>query len=122
MICVTLPWPPSNNRMFRTPTTGRLAGRTMLSEAGRKYRAAVATSLILAKAPRAEYHGRRLAVSIFAQPPDRRKRDLDNLPKAILDALVHADIIRDDSDIDRLLIERGEVTKDGVITVEISLA
>ena len=94
----------------------------MLSEAGRKYRAAVATSLILAKAPRAEYHGRRLAVSIFAQPPDRRKRDLDNLPKAILDALVHADIIRDDSDIDRLLIERGEVTKDGVITVEISLA
>lgn len=119
MITVALPWPPSNNRMWRTPTKGKLAGRTMLSEAGRRYRMDVAAALIVAGTPRASYHGCRLAVSIYASPPDRRKRDLDNLPKAILDALVHADIIRDDSDIDLLIIERKAVTTAGSVSVEI---
>lgn len=52
--------------------------------------------------------GGRLAVRLDAYPPDRRKRDLDNIGKAFLDALIHGGVYRDDSQIDRLEIIRGE--------------
>ena len=49
----------------------------------------------------------RLYVTITAYQPDNRRRDLDNLPKAILDALQHAGVYEDDSQIDELRIGRG---------------
>ncbi|NBW22487.1 MAG: RusA family crossover junction endodeoxyribonuclease, partial [Caulobacteraceae bacterium] len=36
-------------------------------------------------------------VVIEAFPPDRRKRDLDNILKSLLDALTHAGVWEDDS-------------------------
>lgn len=63
----------------------------------------------------------RLSVSIYAAPPDNRRRDLDNLPKAVLDALTHAQVWPDDSQLDRLLIERVPVQKGGMIRVEIEV-
>ena len=61
-----------------------------------------------------------LALSLTFCPPDRRRRDLDNLLKGALDALVHAQVIRDDSLIDRLTLERCNVVTDGklLVTVE----
>ena len=50
----------------------------------------------------------RLSVLINAYPPDRRKRDLDNILKSLLDALQHARVYPDDSQIDRLTIIRNE--------------
>ena len=41
MVELTLPWPPSVNGYWRHPTTGKLAGRHLISEAGRAYREAV---------------------------------------------------------------------------------
>ena len=64
---------------------------------------------------------RRLAVEILASPPDLRARDLDNLPKGVLDSLTHAGVIRDDSDIDDLRIRRGPKIAGGMLDVAITV-
>jgi Holliday junction resolvase RusA-like endonuclease len=48
---------------------------------------------------------RRVVVEVYV--PDRRKRDLDNLHKGILDSLTHAGVWGDDSQIDDLRIYRA---------------
>lgn len=61
--------------------------------------------------------GGRIKVSMCAFPPDKRRRDLDNLNKIILDSLQKAGLFHDDSQIDYLSIERCEPFKDGKIRV-----
>lgn len=113
MIRLELPWPPSMNQMWRN-----VNGRTVLCAPGRRYRKLVADVCLLARAGK-QLSGR-VQVDIVAYPPDRRQRDLDNMLKAPLDALTHAGVWLDDSQIDRLLIERGEVCKGGRLLVAIS--
>jgi len=115
MITLELPWPPSVNTYWRSPNTGRLAGRTLISERGRDYRRAVADAIRTAGQPKAEPGRLDVALTVF--PPDKRRRDLDNLPKGILDALTHAGVIEDDSLIDRLLIERATSCPGGKVRV-----
>ena len=57
-------------------------------------------------------------ISLF--PPDRRKRDLDNVLKALLDALQHAGCYDDDSQLDDIRIVRCEVRKGGSCVVVIT--
>jgi Holliday junction resolvase RusA-like endonuclease len=57
-----------------------------LSEQGERYRTHAILSMNVQRVPRHALKGR-LAVHITAYPPDRRARDLDNLPKGVLDAL-----------------------------------
>lgn len=117
MITLTMPFPPSVNSMWRTPRSGPLAGRTMLSQEGRAYRSTVQAIALAQAWPK---HGdKRLSVSIEARMPDRRKRDLDNLPKAVLDALTHAGIWLDDGQIDDLRVWRSP-KPGGVILVTIT--
>ena len=114
---IVLPYPPSVNTYWRHPTTGKLAGRHLISEAGRRYREAVAQ---LAVTERWSKHAadQRLAVHIEAWMPDRRRRDLDNLLKAALDSLTYAQVFADDSQIDRLSIERHP-TLGGMLKVRV---
>jgi hypothetical protein len=49
-----------------------------------------------------------LSVTIFIFPPDRRKRDIDNIAKATLDALTIAGLWKDDSQIKELNLEMCE--------------
>lgn len=117
MNVLELPFPPSVNTYWRHPTTGRLAGRHLISEKGRAYR-----QQIMAEAARyqlAKVEGR-VSVHIDAFPPDNRRRDLDNMMKGLLDGLVHAQVIEDDSQIDRLSIQRGVVCKGGKVRVYVS--
>ena len=58
-------------------------------------------------------------MTITANPPDLRKRDLDNLLKQTLDALQHAGIYLDDSQIDYILIRRGIKASAGNLEVDI---
>ena len=114
MIELTLPWPPSVNSYWRHPTTGRLAGRHLISEKGRAYRADVCRIVGLTQ----KITGR-VSVMIYASPPDKRRRDLDNLFKSLLDSLTHAGVWDDDAQIDRLCIERIDAF-DGVVVVQIT--
>lgn len=118
-IKLLLPWPPSVNAMWRTPHKGPLAGRTMLSTEGRAYRKAANDAATLQRVLRHSLTGK-LALLLVARPPDRRRRDLDNLLKGVLDALQHAAVIEDDGEIDDLRIRRGLVMRNGEIEVHIS--
>ena len=62
----------------------------------------------------------RLSVKILVNPPDKRRRDIDNLTKVPLDALTHAAVWEDDSQIDELYIRRNAVTAGGSITIQIN--
>ena len=60
------------------------------------------------------------SVWIQVRPPDRRKRDLDNLLKPVLDSLTEYEAITDDSDITDLRITKYEPVKGGKIEVLIN--
>jgi crossover junction endodeoxyribonuclease RusA len=100
----TLPWPPSVNHYWR-----HNRGIIHISREGVQYRDMVAEEVLLSWF-RKTYMGR-LDVMIFAYPPDRRKRDLDNILKATLDALGAAGVYQDDAQIDVLSIRRMDVDK-----------
>lgn len=111
MINVKLPWPPTVNTYY---TVAR--GRKILSTKGRLYKVDSAVELMQQKAPKKIKT--RLEVKIDAYPPDKRKRDLDNVIKPILDAMQDYGIFLDDSQIDRLSIRR--MSKGGYVRVHIS--
>ena len=94
---ITLPWPPSVNAYWRT-----FQGRMIISAKGRDYREAVCL-LVRMQGVDAGFKGK-LVVEIEAYQPDKRRRDLDNLLKAPLDALTHAGVYKDDSQISDLRI------------------
>lgn len=99
MITVDLPWPPSLNHLYAS-----VNGRKVLSKSGRLYRWAVLQEVNKVKP--AKFESQRLSVQIDAFPPDRRKRDLDNMLKCALDGLTNAGLWEDDSQIDHLSIRR----------------
>ena len=61
----------------------------------------------------------RLRVEIEVYPPDRRKRDIDNVCIATLDALAKAGVYQDDSQIDVLLITRMGIVSGGCLEVKV---
>lgn len=61
-----------------------------------------------------------VAVAIVFYPPNLVRRDLDNFLKAPLDALTHAGVWVDDSQVKRLTIEWGPIIKGGKIEIVIS--
>lgn len=65
-----------------------------------------------------------LQIKITFCPPDKRRRDLDNLYatfKAYQDGIFEA-IGLDDCLIDRVILQRGELVKDGCVVVELKEA
>lgn len=122
-ITFTLPFPPSVNTYWRHMVLGgkfkKAQARVYLSEQGKNYRTHAILSMNVQRVPKRALQGR-LAVHVIAYPPDRRARDLDNLPKGVLDALKHAEIIVDDSHIDDLRIVRGLVRPDGLLQMRIT--
>ena len=113
MIEINMPWPPSVNHVWR-----RVGSKTLLSAEGRKYREAVRQHCLLGRIAGKRLDGR-LSVKILVNPPDKRRRDIDNLTKVPLDALTHAAVWEDDSQIDELYIRRNPVTPGGAITIQI---
>ena len=114
---VTLPWPPSINAYWRHKVTGRLA-TVYVSAEGKAYRKAV-NDLVMEAAMVQRYLKAvgPVRVVIEAFPPDRRKRDLDNILKSLLDSLTHAGVWEDDSQIEDLRIYRSTIA--GMVKVRI---
>ena len=116
MIEIELPFPPSLNAYYRHPSRGPLAGRHLISAKGREYR-----SEVISRIAPLNYSARgRLAVVITCHAPDKRRRDLDNLVKGLNDALTHAGVWEDDSQVKRMLVEWGPVIPEGKVEITIS--
>jgi len=111
MLHIELPYPPSVNHYWR-----RVRARTLISRGGRAFRQAVC-SILAARGVRPLIGP--LVVDVVILPPDRRRRDIDNVQKALLDALQHGGAYEDDSQIVRLTIEKGEPVEGGKTTVSI---
>lgn len=114
MIEVELPYPPSVNHYWR-----HVGPRVMVSRRGRAFRESV--RLVLAARGVRPIHGA-LRVQVEVYPPDNRRRDLDNVQKALLDALEHGGAYRDDSQIVRLELEKRESVAGGKAVVRIEPA
>ncbi len=106
-----LPFPPSVNHLWR-----RVGHRTLLSRGGRAFRRSVQAVL---SARGVQPIAGRLAVTIDVYPPDRRRRDLDNALKALLDALQHGGAYHDDAQIDDLHIRRCECVPGGRVCIRL---
>lgn len=117
---LTLPFPPSVNAYWRSPNSGPLKGRTLVSAKGREYQSDACAAIIeqLRKLPKPS--SAPAAVEIVLFPPDARRRDIDNYNKALFDALTNAGIWEDDSQIKRMLVEWGPVTQKGKVEITIS--
>lgn len=107
-LSLTLPWAPSVNHYWR-----RRGPAYFIAKEGQQFRAEVAR-LAQAAGIRAPMLGP-VGVQILASAPDRRRRDLDNIAKALLDALGHAGVYEDDAQITRLELAwmepgRGQVS------------
>lgn len=111
MIELELPLPPSVNHYYR-----HVGPRTLISREGRRFREEVCA--LLAAAGVRPLTGL-LRVEIEIYPPDRRRRDIDNLQKGLLDALEHGGAYRDDSQIEDLRIRRRGYVPGGKTIVRI---
>lgn len=106
-----LPYPPSINHYWR-----RVGYRTLISREGRRFRQRV---LAILAALGVEPLLGPLAVQVEIFPPESRRRDIDNVQKALLDALAHGGAYVDDSQIVQLAIEKREPVDGGKTVVRI---
>ena len=88
----------------------------MISAAGRKFRAEVTSYLSRlgmssVSAP--------IYLEIEMYPPDKRRRDVDNILKPVLDALQHGGVYDDDSQVVGLWIVRKDVVPRGALIVRV---
>ena len=109
---LSLPWPPSVNVYWR-----HVGSKVLISADGRIYASNVHAYVL--KNCRGTQFLKPVSVDIIAYPPNRARRDLDNLPKAILDALTKARVWEDDSLVHDLRVRWGEVRKGGEIQITI---
>src|SRR6056297_4211654 len=100
-----LPWPPSVNAAWRA-----YQGRNILSKVGRAYRKAAVAHVHELNGGEPEPLLGPLAMTIRMHPPDRRRRDVDNHAKAVLDACTHAGVWSDDSQVRELHLYMDEVS------------
>ena len=112
-LTLELPFPPSVNHYWK-----RFGARTIIGKKGVQYRWDV-LALVSAMRLSRPLDGP-LSVEVCAYPPDKIKRDIDNMLKAPLDAMQKAGVYRDDNQISRLLIERRKVRRPGVLIVTIT--
>lgn len=109
---IELPYPPSVNHYWKHTKQGQ----HYISAEGKTYqnKVFVACLHILPLKPP-------LAVSVEVYVPDKRRRDLDNLWKVILDSLAHAKIIEDDcwQIVPKQSIEVKGIEKGGRIVVKL---
>ena len=88
MITVQIPYPPTLNNLFKNVRKGRVKTDA--------YNAWVAEGLVALRRQRPEKHLGSFRATILLTRPDRRRRDIDNTVKAIMDLLKKAGVIEDD--------------------------
>lgn len=97
---LTLPYPPSANTYWR-----RNGARYFIAPAGVAFRTEVAARCL---AWGVKPLSGEIAMTVTLVPGDRRRRDIDNVLKPLLDALTRGAAWTDDSQVKRLLVTMGD--------------
>lgn len=111
-VIVELPYPPSVNSYWRAN-----GHRRYISKEGVEFTKSV--NLIVKESNFESFGENKIAVSVEIHPRSKRKFDLDNTLKAILDALMKAGMYNDDSQIDYIEIVRKEAVDGGKAVVHL---
>lgn len=109
-----LPWPPSVNAMYKRTKRG-----VYLSKAARAFKALAAEMLERDWPQGTPPLTGQLKAIVEAYPPDKRKRDGDNLLKCVYDALQAAGIVSDDTQIidTRIILRKDKPVEGGAVLV-----
>lgn len=117
MICeLYTSYPPTVNNYYVKTQRG-----VFISQKGKKFREEVVKDVLEQLGGMPPIEGR-IRVEIVFWPPDNRARDEDNIKKGLYDALTHAKVWIDDSQIDQSFSYRGEKVFGGRLYIKVSEA
>lgn len=127
MIEISLPWPPSVNHYkkmggFSRTVDGKLYQRRVNTNQTKQFYFDVwvlAKSLFGAQGSKFHSSDAIVEVALRMWPPHTKRFDIDNFCKVTLDSLVRAKVIKDDSNIHRLVVEKMSMIAGGRIDVKI---
>lgn len=115
MLNFRLPWPPSVNDYWGVSTAHKTKKQIWyVKPAGKAFR----DECYYIARQKTALDGK-LELRVVAFPPDKRRRDLDNLLKATCDALEYANVVGDDYQFCKKTIERASTTKNGALLVSV---
>ena len=120
----TLPMPPSVNHYW-SKCVKRAKGKTYvhvyLSTRAKLFRSEVIAYVadLSQRQGSIRTHNGRIRAVVTLHGATNRIYDVDNFMKGIGDALTHSKIYKDDSQIDELIVKRGEVIKGGRVDIEL---
>jgi crossover junction endodeoxyribonuclease RusA len=128
MIELDLPWPPSVNHYKKV-------GRIVKTKSGKLYQQRVNTNdtkkyyfdvYMLYKAVKhaewlkfADSETISFDLRVYLYPPNESRYDIDNRLKVLFDSLTRAKVIKDDSQITRLYVEKCNIIEHGKVVVRI---
>ena len=113
-----MPWPPTVNHWHQPAKIGNFA-RIIKSAKAREYESRAVAHLADIGIAGKNLNGS-LCVELILHPPTLRKYDIDNRTKGIFDALSAAMFWGDDSQVQTLIIKKGEKIPPGKIVVMVS--
>ena len=118
-VVLNLPWPPTINHYYGNRVARSKAGKaivmTYLTARGRQFRTVVAKAVGLYDVKLAGP----LEMTVSLHPPTNARRDVDNILKAMLDALQHAGLYADDSQVKALHVYMGVKIEGGAANVTV---
>ena len=120
----TLPMPPSVNHYW-AKSVKRAKGKTYvhvrLSDRAHKFRNDVVAQVadIAQRHGSIRTHNGRIKAVVTLHGATKRSYDVDNYGKGLFDALTYCKVYKDDSQIDEMIVKRGDVIKGGRVDVEL---
>jgi len=111
----TMPWPPSVNH-WHQPCRGRI----IKGAVARDYERLAVDHLKSIKISGEKIESK-LSVTMVLMPPTNARYDIDNRTKGIFDSLSASGFWVDDSQVQKLTIEKGEKVKNGMVSISINV-